>query len=157
MTFALPEIENAGCKSFTACGRIVTRDRSLSKLFLGKRPLVASIKQGPSKRFVRLCFGEGGHLHLDLATPDYFPPQWKPKPTHNWIHIQGLLSRFIGQKIQVRIEGVFSLPFERLPESSFIKMLSVESKSPNVSMKLTGGTFSITGAPIQRIIWSSER
>ena len=33
-------------------------------------------------------------------------------------------------------------------------MLSVESKSPKVSMKLTGGTFSVSGAPIQRLTWS---
>ena len=36
-------------------------------------------------------------------------------------------------------------------------MLSVESKVPKVSMKLTGCTFSVTGAPIQRINWSLER
>src|SRR5262245_46487836 len=31
MTFALPEIEKANCKSFTACARVATRDKSLSK------------------------------------------------------------------------------------------------------------------------------
>ncbi|MEK7677951.1 MAG: hypothetical protein AAB676_19140 [Verrucomicrobiota bacterium] len=154
MTFALPEIETADCKSFTACGRVVTRDKSLSKFFSGTRPLIASVKHGRSQRFIRLCFGEAGHLHLDVATPVYFQGRWKPKPTHTWPHIQGLLSRFIGQKIQVRAAGVFALPLEKLPRSSLVRMLSVESKSPKVSMKLTGGTFSVSGAPIQRLTWS---
>ena len=52
---------------------------------------------------------------------------------------------------------MFSIPFHKLPESGFIRMLSVESKTPKVSMKLTGGTFSVTGAPIQRISWSSAQ
>ena len=156
MTFDLPEIEKADCKLFTACGRVVTRDKSLSKFFSGKRPLIASVKHGRSQQFVRLCFGEAGHLDVDVATPAYFREGWKPKPTHTWPQIQALLGRFVGQKIQVRIEGVFSLPVERLPESGFIRMLSVESNFPNVSMKLTGGTFSVTGTSIQRIAWSLE-
>lgn len=157
MTFALPEIEKADCKSFTACGRVATKGESLSRFFAGKGPEIASIKRGRSQRFVRLSLEETGHLHLDVATPAYFRDGRKPKPTHTWQQIQAALGRFIGREIQVRAEGVFSLPPQRLPESGFIRMLSVESKSPKVSMKLTGGTFSVTGAPIQRINWSLER
>jgi len=62
----------------------------------------------------------------------------------------------MAQKIQVRAAGVFLLPFEKLPESSLIRVLSVESKTPKASMKLTGGAFSVTGAPIQKITWSLE-
>lgn len=156
MTFNLPEMEKADCQSFTACGRVVTKNKSLSKLFSGTRPLVASVKHGRSQRFVRLCFDKGGHLHLDVATPAYFGGQWKPKPTHTWPRIQDSLGRFIGEKIQVRAVGVFSVPFQKLPESSLIRMLSVESNSTKGSMKLTGGTFSVTGASIQRISWSLD-
>jgi hypothetical protein len=98
--------------------------------------------------------GKSGHLHLDVATPEYFPKNRKPKATHTWPQIEALLGRFIGHEIQVRAEAIFSLSFEQLPESGFIRMLSVESKTPKVSMKLTGGTFSVIGAPIQRISWS---
>ena len=157
MPFALPEIESTDCQSFTACGRVITRNKSLSKLFSGTRPLIASVKHGRSQRFVRVCFDKGGHLHLDVATPAYFGSRWKPKPTHAWPRIEDLLNRLIGQKIQVRALGVFSVPFKKLPESSLVRMLSVvESKSTKVSMKLTGGTFSVIGAPIQRITWSLE-
>ena len=157
MTFALPEIEKANCKSFTACARVVKKHKLLAKFFSSKRPVVASVKQGGSQRFVRLCFGEAGHLHLDVTTPAYFREGWKPKPTHSWPEIQALLGRFIGQEIQVRAQGIFSLPLRRLPETGFIRMLLVESKSPKAFMKLTGCAFSITGAPIQRLAWSLER
>ena len=157
MAFILPEIEKAHCKSFTACAHVVTKDKSLSKHFTGKRPFVASVKRGQSQRFVRLCVEKSGHLHLDIATRAHFSEGWKPKPTHNWQQIQTLLGRFVGQDLHVRAEGVFSLPLRSLPESGFIRILSVESKSPKVSMKLTGGTFTVTGAPIQRIAWSLER
>lgn len=156
MTFVLPEIEKVNCQSFTACGRVGTTDKTLSKLFPGKQPLVALTKQGRSQRFVRLCFEEGGYLHLDVATRAFFPVRWKPKPTRTWPQIQVPLGRFIGQKVQVRAEAVFGLPFDRLPESSLIRAMSVESKTPKVSMKLTSGTLSVGGAAIQRITWSLE-
>jgi len=54
----------------------------------------------------------------------------------------------------VRGVGVFLLPFERLPEASPIRALSVESKTAKMSMKLTSGAFSVTGAPIEKITWS---
>ncbi|MBI4659487.1 MAG: hypothetical protein HY735_11660 [Verrucomicrobia bacterium] len=156
MTFALPEIEKAGCQSFTACGRVVTRDKSLRKFFSQKQPLIAAVKHGRFRRFVRLCFNEGGHLHFDIATPAFFRGPWKPKLTRTWTQIQVSLSPFVGQKIDLRGVGVFLLPLDRLPESSLLRTLSVESKTPRASMKLTGGTLSVTGAPIQRITWSLE-
>lgn len=156
MTFALPEIEKADCKSFTACGRVVTRAKSFRKLFSGERSFIASMKQGRSQRFVRLGLGETGHLHFDIATRANFQGPRKPKPTHTWSHIQSLLGRIAGQKIQARAIGVFTLLLEKLPQSSFMRMLSVESKSPKVSMKLTGGTFSVSGTAIQRLSWFLE-
>jgi len=153
MTFALPEIEKAGCQSFMACGRVVTRDKSLPRRF-PKKPFIAAVKYGRLKRLVRLGIHEGGFLHLDVAIPAYLEGRWNPKPTNTWAQIQTALSRFSGQKIYVRGVGVFLLPFERLPESSPIRALSVESKTPKMSMKLTGGAFSVTGAPIEKITWS---
>jgi hypothetical protein len=154
MTIVLPEIEKENCKSFTACAHVVTKGKSLSKYFSGTKWLVASVQRGHSLRFVRLCVEKTGHLHLDLATPAYFTKGWKPKPTHTWSRIQALLAHFIGRKVRVRTEAAFAVPLQKLPESGFIRTLSVESKSRRVSMKLTGGTFSVAGAPVQRIAWS---
>lgn len=153
MTFVLPEIEKVSCQSFTACGRVVTKDKSLRRLF-PKKPFIASVKCGRLRRFVRLALHEGGFLHLDVAIPAYFEGRWNPRPTHTWPQIQTALSRFSGQEIQVRGVGVFLLPFERLPEASPIRALSVESKTAKMSMKLTSGAFSVTGAPIEKITWS---
>lgn len=115
--------------------------------------MIASVRLGGSQRFVRFRTHEGGYLHLDVATRTYFDGG-KPKPSHTWNQIQIALDRFLGQKIQLRCAGIFSLPFDRLPESNPIKALSVESSTSKMSMKLTGGTFSVTGAPIERITWS---
>jgi hypothetical protein len=156
MTFALPETEKTGCQLFTACGRVVTKDKSLRKFFSKRQPLIASVGHGRFQRFVRLCFNEGGHLHIDVAGAAFFRGGWRPKPTRTWSQLQASLSQFIGQKIELRGLGVFLLPFDSLPESSFVRALSVESKTPRASMKLTGGTFSVKGAPIQRITWSLE-
>lgn len=157
MTFTLPELEKANCKSFTACAKVVAKGKPLSKFFSDKRPLVASVGQGRSKQFARLFVQKSGHLHLDVATPALFRDGGKPKAPHSWQQIQNWLGRFAGQEFQVRAEGIFSVPVENLPESGFIRMLSVKSESQKVSMKLTGGTFSVTGAPVQRIAWSLER
>jgi hypothetical protein len=63
MTFALPDIEKAGCQVFAACGRVETKDASLRKFFSKRQPLIAAVKHGRFQRFVRLCFNEGGHVH----------------------------------------------------------------------------------------------
>ncbi len=156
MTFALPEIEKADCKSFTACARVVTKGKLPSKVFSAKQPLVATLKQGRAQRFVRLCVEKSGHLHFDVATSDFFPKDRKPKATHTWPQVEALLGHFAGQEIHVRMDAVFSIPLQKLPGSGFIRTLSVESESRKVSMQLTGGTFSVSGAPIQRIAWSLE-
>src|SRR5882672_2959481 len=156
MTFALPELEKANCKSFTACAQVVAKGKPRSKFFSDRKPLVASIGQGKSKRFARLFVQKSGHLHLDIATPALFRDGGNPKAPHSWQQIQSWLGRFAGQEFQVRAEAIFSVPVQNLPESGFIQILSVKSPSQQVSMKLTGGTFSVTGAPVQRIAWSLE-
>jgi hypothetical protein len=126
----------------------------LAKSLFENSRLVSSLKAAARAKHAKAWTP---NHHLDLATSAYFPKGWKPKPTHTWPQIEAQLGRFIGEEIRVRTDAIFSLPVQRLPESGFIRMLSVESQSPKVSMKLTGGTFSVTGAPIQRIAWSSER
>jgi hypothetical protein len=152
MTIVLPELEKAGCLEFTACSQVL--DKAVLQRFSDKASQVAVARCGRLKRFVRLGVSKGGHLHLDVATPAYFAGGQLPKPTHSWAQIQGRLSPFQEERIRVRTVGLFSVPLDRLPESGLIKLLSLESKTPAVSIKLTGGTLSVTGAPIQRISWT---
>jgi hypothetical protein len=50
MTFALPDIEKAGCQVFAACGRVETKDASLRKFFSKRQPLIAAVKHGRFQR-----------------------------------------------------------------------------------------------------------
>ena len=95
-------------------------------------------------------------MHLDLVTPAYFRRGPIPKPTHTRTQIHRLLSRFAGHKLQLRAEGVFFFPFEKLPRASLIRAMSFESKTRGMSLKLTAGTFAISGVSVQRMSWSLE-
>lgn len=158
MRFVLPELQEAHCQQFTACSRVVTRDKSVKRLFSRESTLVACVKEGGLKRFARLCISKEGHVHLDLASPEYFAGGGVPKPKHSWNRIESSLRRFVGHQIKVQARALFAVSLARLPESSVIRLLSsVESRMGVVSMKLTGGTFAIAGAPVQRIAWVVRR
>jgi hypothetical protein len=116
--------------------------------------MIASVKQGTKKLFVRVALHEGAHLHVDVAKSSFFETGSLPKPTHSWGTMQKVWERFLNQKIKLRGVGVYSLPFTNLPESGLIRSMSIESRSGDMGIKLTAGTISLSGAPVQRLKWS---
>jgi hypothetical protein len=154
MPIVLPKFTNAYCQQLTACSHVLTEDKALLRVFNDEPVMVATVGQGKSKLFVRVALNEGEHLHVDVAKPSYFGAKNVPKPTHRWEAVQKLWARFLNQKIKLRGVGFYRLPFSELPESGLIKSVAVESKSGDVGMKLTAGTVTLTGAPIQRLKWS---
>lgn len=153
--FALPDIKTVGCVSFTACGRFSTKDKRLLKLLDKESAFIAANGKGRLRRLVRLGMGKAGHLHVDVATSDFFH-RTKPKATHSWLAIQDVLRNFIGQEIEVNGKALFTIPFADLPKEGLIRTLSFESRSPKMAAKLIGGTFSLENAPIHQITWSRK-
>ena len=116
--------------------------------------MIASVTREKSKLYVRVALDEGAHFHVDIARPSYFGTGNIPKPTHSWESVQKFWAKFLNQKIKLRGVGFYNLPYDALPEAGLIKSVAVESKSGEIGMRLTAGTISLSGAPIQRLKWS---
>jgi hypothetical protein len=66
--------------------------------------------------------------------------------------IHSAISHLFGQKIDVSIRGSFDVREASLPPA--IRAALVEVQAGNLSIRMTGCTFSVRGAPIRRIAWS---
>jgi hypothetical protein len=154
MPIVLPTFTNVYCQQLTACSRVLTKDKTLLQLFEKEPTMITVATQAKKKLFIRVGLDEGAHFHVDIATRSYFGARNVPKPTHNWETVQKFWIRFLNQKIKLRGVGYYRVPIADIPEPGLIKSVSIESKSGDVGLKLTAGTITLSGAPIQQLRWS---
>jgi hypothetical protein len=162
MGIELPRLEKTACKLLTACGRIQNPAGQLLKVMKRHHKLVARYRAGGVGAYVRvmLCGKSGDHLHIDCALEEFFrqgESMKPPKATHPKSKVLRLLQEAVGSRIDVLVSGVFLLDLENLPQRGFIRSLMATQGSTGLTMKLTGGNLSITGAPITNIRWSLKQ
>jgi hypothetical protein len=153
MPIALPQFKRREILQLTVCCRLDLDPAKPIKLPKENRVMIAEAKDGSNRMFIRLASGPDGHLHADIARREYFKSNKFPTTTHDWDQVKTEWNRFIGQNALVRGSGLYRLQTTRLPEGGIIRFMSVESSSSAVSMKLTGATLAVTGAPIQKLNW----
>ena len=159
MAIALPDFKGGHCQLVTACGELLgstAQSKSLRKAKLQ----VARYRTSSGTALVRAWIeGKGNtrYLHVDCALREYFPKGLIPKITHKKAEVTRIIERVVGRDIDVSIVGCFEVPMAKLPEGGIIRLLSEEQKTTSISMKMTQGTFSLTGAPIKRIEWRESK
>jgi hypothetical protein len=139
----------------TACGEITGTKEPRVAVLLKKNALIAAYKAAGEKVFVRLLGGRtsANHLHIDVAKAGIFRGK-EPKVTNRRSDLDKLLSKVIGNTIDVGVEGEFLMPLGVLPVEGVIRSLSVEKKSGSVVLRMTAGTLSVEGAPVESIKWA---
>ena len=153
----LPLFVNTRCKSLTLCGLVRSKDKRAVELLGKSQKMIASYRVEAGRAYATLITRErpGLRLHLDFATQDVFPRSRAPKPTHTKNDILRFLDAVVGSEAEVDVFGRFLVSVDELPEQGLIRSLSaLEVKRDGVGMRLTGGTLSISGAPVGRIRWS---
>ena len=160
MPIRLPRLGETRCKCLTLCGRVESGPKAFLARLAKEKPMTARYGSGSSAAYLRLLPGgrTRRHLHVDCALPDYFPAERRPKRTHNKAQVMKLLTAAIGSTVDVGVIGAFSLPLAELPESGLMRSLyATEGETGGITIKLTAGRFSITGAPVRSIWWSVDR
>ena len=155
MEIVLPEFKGGHCRLVTACGELLGSTAQRKSLRKAKSK-VARYRTPSGTALVRAWIGGKGntrYLHVDCALREYFPKGSAPKVTHTKAEVTRIIERAVGRDIDVSIVGCFEVPMTKLPEGAIIRLLSEEQKTAGISMKMTRGTFSLTGAPIKRIDW----
>ena len=151
----LPILERTSCKSLTACAEIQAAPQQLLTRLNQAKNMVARYGSGLGAGLVRLLPGgrSGKHVHVDCALRTFFPQGLLPKATHKKAEIIAILDEVIGSQLDVGVHACFEVPLQELPAHGLIRSLSAEEETAGISIKLTGGRFSMTGAPLQQVKW----
>lgn len=155
MGIELPTFENSRCLLLTACGKLRTNELRTKGSLRAEDPKVARYLTSAGTALVRawLAGKPVKYLHVDCALREFFPKNKVPKATHKKDEVLKIIESVLGTDIDVSIVGCFEVPIIELPESGIIRSLSLEQKTVDVSIKLTGGSFSLTGVPVKKIDW----
>jgi hypothetical protein len=155
MSIILPDFGGRECIEASFCGFIPARDYGQEeRLPSADRPLTAEYKRSGKKVFVRLLlpfpYDEDGDIHIHL---DFYAQTQKRllAPNSDVKSILDRLDHFIGKKILLNLEGTFRTSIAALPH--FVRPLLHEYSAGDIHVRLTGGTLTVRGAPIQTISW----
>ena len=156
MSLQIPDFQGRTCVAITACGEVNTEDERLIKILEEKKARIARFEIAGRAFFLRCCTGgaKNRHLHVDCAAGEYFPEKQRPKPDWEKDELIEFVSQFEGVSIALGVVGAFDLPLDELPETGSIRSLGKGEQTGDVSIKLTRGRFTISGAPIEHIDWS---
>ena len=155
MGIELPTFENSYGLLLTACGRLNDEQLRIKGRHREEETRVARYRTASGTAFVRVSLGHKRlpHLHVDCVLHKYFPKDRIPKVTHKKAEVLKIIERSLGTEIELSIVGCFKVPMTELLKGGIIHSLSVEQKAADVSIRLTGGSYAITGAPVKEIYW----
>ncbi|MGQ0637430.1 MAG: hypothetical protein ACT4QC_22720 [Planctomycetaceae bacterium] len=157
MPIKLPAIQRSACTFFTACGEIETSDRRIVEFVK---------RQKPGWRYfqfrsvsVRLGVGQDStdkklHCHVDVVDSKWHSGD-KPGRNSRPSELHEIFHRLRGAEIQLDLRAWFDTPTIALPPI-IQNMRGSEVTQGGVSVKVTGGRLSITGAPVKSIQWSMD-
>jgi hypothetical protein len=80
-----------------------------------------------------------------------------PKASCKKQDIVEILAAMEGTVIDAGISAGFEIKASDLPEKGLINSFATEQRSADMSMKLTGGTLDIEGAPVTRLVWTLRK
>ena len=162
MTLQLPAFDERKCVTLSVCsifGKEKGRDVDVPAI---DERLIAKYQSGSRDIYLQLTLpfpaldDEDWHVHLELRTGDLFPKGKAPVPTADVKKILDLVQPFVGTKLNMLIEATF-----HVPQASLIPVIrsavATEASSGNIRVKMTGGTFSVQGAPVQTLGWQLQR
>jgi hypothetical protein len=157
MTLQLPAFEGRKCLTLSVCCIFGKEKEPKVEIPEVEERLIAKYRSGSRTIFLRLvlpfpAFNDDRHVHLELTTGDLFPKGKAPKPNAEVQKILDLVQPFIGTRVNMEIDATF-----HVPPSSLIPVIrsavATEAGSGNIRVKMTGGTFSIQGAPVETLAW----
>ncbi len=140
----------------TACGQLKGVSRAPSSVAHEEKARVARYRTGSGTALVRswLTGKNNCQLHVDCALGNVFLSRPKPKATHKKGEVLDSIGSVLGEQIDVRISAYFDVPLKDLPEKGLIRAFSPEQESGDVTVRMTGCTLSLTGAPVTGVRWN---
>lgn len=156
MSIKLPNFNDSKCVIFTACGEVQPTKEKEIPFYKTRKDMVGYYKAGRKNAFIDIMLPSSKsnlHLHIDCVLASNIQKKSIPKATHEISEIQEKIQPYLNNDIEVHITAFYKLLISELPERGLIKSLIVKEKTGDIELKLTSGSFSITGAPIHEVGW----
>jgi hypothetical protein len=156
MAIKLPEFKGSHWRLLTLCGQLRAGDKALMDWVKKQKTLVTSYEEARKTVFLRSIMGgkSGKHVHIDVAHSDCFQDEDAPKVNQSVEAFQKQFDRIMGLEITVGFIASFAVKASELPERGMVRSMAIETKTGNLTIKMEGGRYSLSGAPINGVQWS---
>jgi hypothetical protein len=157
MAIKLPNVSAAGALRLITCSRVKAPGKAVREALKQRRSLIFPYRVSGRDFFGRLITGGvTGHFHFECAAPESFAEAFKPKPNSTVKEFEAIADTVIGCDAAVRAICFFQVPISALSKTGVIRTLSAETTAAGVSVKLTAGTLTLSGSPIDRVEWKLQ-
>jgi hypothetical protein len=116
----------------------------------GSRRLIGGIATGwagePPNRHL--------HVHVRFAVPKLFEGREEPEANTTEQDVVSVFERIAGRPARVRWDARFAIPLADIKPTTLLPpLLAINTTALNLSMRMTGGLFSIETPPLERVSW----
>ncbi len=152
MKLQIPNLAERSLVNLSACGQMKSATKEIQEwaVKFEKRVLLYHF-ENPANVLGRLDvdnFETYVHVHLDVATKEFFAGRKLPKPSKDTPDLGEVLNPLVGQQISVNVGGVFSFSLTEMP--NFWKDLANSGQKAKV-LKMKSISFDLEGLPVDGI------
>jgi hypothetical protein len=158
MNLRLPTFKTTKIRAITACGKVESDSPAVNEILKTQKDMTAKYVIDGNDIYFSLLFGgkTGKHLHMDCVFPTFIKKSKLPKITNQIDDVLNRISDFNGVKVEVGVVGLYISPVAEIPEKCLIRSLTTEQKTGDISIRLSSGSFTISGAPVTKMSWSMD-
>ena len=158
MNLRLPTFKTTKIRALTACGKVESDSPEVNDILKTQKDMTTKYVIDGNDIYFSLLFGgkSGKHLHMDCVFPTFIKKSKLPKINHQIDDVLNLISNFNGIKVKIGVVGLYISPVAEIPENCLIRSLSTEQKTGEISIKLSSGSCTISGAPVTKMSWSID-
>jgi hypothetical protein len=160
MAIALPDLHADKVDGLMICGSIKAKDKSLRKWAASHERdwYICYFGKKSNRLFCRVTFDKYKdriHFHTDLATKDWFSSGKVPEETEDGPEFEKLVAPTFNLEMTADVSLDFRAKRGAWPSiMALTQKLSVERDG--LTIKMTGGTLSVEGAPVNAIFWAID-
>jgi hypothetical protein len=159
MELQIPDLAEKSLIYLSTCGRIESASKEIQEWVTSHEDRFLFYRIPKSAKSVCRVdmdhFRNHEHLHLDVATEEFFEGEKLPPPSKDAPDLGDVLAPFVGVQIKVTISGEFSFHSDE-PIRFGKKFGELEFRSADIEMKATSITFNIKGLPIKQASWEID-
>ncbi len=151
MPLIVPKVRITECRELGICAELKSDDKALLKWIEDQPVMMSRHKLADKQGYLALILGgkDNRHAHVELTAESNF--RRAPEPKFKTAEIIKAFDRLLGQEVDATLWGIYFIKKQKTP--AIISSTFVQASDNGVTLKLSGATISVQGAPISKIEW----